>query len=121
MRSALLLLPCALTAAAPPSWRLIETGPSPYKLYVDTANVERDGPARLFIAKMVPIALSDSTEPSDIASVLVRVKIDCGKNVIEVASASMLNQGGEVSALPDAAPRSIKSGTDDMMMRKVVC
>src|SRR5689334_17017691 len=103
MRRAFLLLACALAAerarAAPPSWWLIETSDqSPYRLYVDIASVVREGSARRFIAKMVPNAPADPTQATDIASVLVRVKIDCRRNIIEVRSGRMLDQSGDVTS-----------------------
>lgn len=126
MRWSLLLLTAAIGAAsadaAPQRWRPVQTSDgSPYKLYIDIANLVREGPARLFMAKMVPAIPSDQPDAADIASVLVRVKIDCSANTIETRSASMVDQGGEVTDLEKDPPRLIKSGTDDMMMRKLVC
>ena len=107
--------------AALPSWKLIETSDeAPYKLYLDTANLARDGPDRLFIAKMVP---ADPSDPNDsgLSSVIVKVKIDCRANTIETEAASMTDQSGEVSDLSGDPPRPIKQGTDDMNLRKLVC
>jgi len=108
---------------APDDWKLIKTPEqSPYELYIDMASVVREGPARTFKAKMIPSApSSDPQSASDIASVLVRVKIDCGANTIETAAAKMVDQAGEASALRGDPPRQIKVGTDDMTLRDMVC
>jgi hypothetical protein len=123
---ATLLLTSAITHAtaeeASQNWKQIETtDQSPYTLYVDTADIVHDGSIRLFIAKMVPATSSNPIDLSDIGSVLVRVKVDCRANTIEPLSARMIDQGGEATDLQRDPPRQIKAGTDDMMMRKLVC
>lgn len=105
-----------------PSWRLIETSDeAPYKLYLDTANLERDGAERQFMTKMVPTDPSDAAENSGLSSVIVKVKIDCRANTIETEAASMTDQAGDVSDLSGDLPRPIKRGTDDMSLRTMVC
>src|SRR4051794_19108237 len=121
MRSRLFLLTGATIAAsahgAPDNWKLIKTPEqSPYELYIDIGSVVRDGPARLFKTKMVPSAPSNQESASDIASVLVRVKIDCSANTIETAAAKVVDEAGDASALRGDPPRQIKAGTDDMTL-----
>jgi hypothetical protein len=108
--------------AALPTWKLIETPEeTPYKLYLDTANLARHGPDRLFMAKMVPAVPSGPANDSGLSLVIVKVKIDCSANTIETQSASMADQSGEVSDLSGDPPRPIKQGTDDMNLREIVC
>jgi hypothetical protein len=105
-----------------PTWKLIETpDQAPYKLYLDTANLERDGAERLFMAKMVPADPSDPAQDSGLSSVIVKVKIDCRANTIETEAASMTDQAGDVSDLNGDPPRPIERGTDDMNLRTMVC
>ena len=126
MTFATLFLATAMAAGtlseAAQSWKRIETSnTSPYKLFVNVADVVHEGSVRLFIARMVPDTPADSPEPSEIASILVLVKLDCSANTIETQSASMVDQSGELSDLGGNPQRTIAPGTDDMMMQRMVC
>jgi hypothetical protein len=126
MRLALLLLTGAIAAAHPSiaavNWTPVATSPDdPYNLYIDEETLVREGPSRLFIAEMVPVDAPDMSDSSGLASVLVRVKIDCSANMIRTQSAMMLDEDGDATDLTGAAPRAIKAGTDDMMLKKTVC
>ena len=126
MTLATLFLATAIAASispeAPQNWKRIETSDdSPYKLFVNVADVVHEGSVRLFIARMVPDAPADAPEPPEIASILVLIKLDCSANTIETQSASMVDQSGELSDLGGNPQRAIAPGTDDMMMQKMVC
>lgn len=104
------------------SWKGIETTrDGSYKLYLDTAQIVRNGSTRLFIARMLPNGASDPTDPSAIGSVLAMVKIDCRANTIETRAATLIDQSGETSDLGSDPARAIQPGTDDVALRESVC
>src|SRR6476620_3805814 len=92
-----------------PSWRLIETSDeAPYKLYLDTANLERDGAERQFMKQLVPADPSDTADATSLSSFIVAVKIDYRANTIETRAASMTDQSGYFIVIIRRPPRPIK-------------